>query len=445
MLDNRTFLISSFALVLLSAGVWFSRSHVAVAAAATAASGVTSTGSAPGASASAVVPAAQSVTVLPVQRRDVPVIVEAPGTVVPLQTVELRAQVSGVVREVLVREGQAVRRGEPLFQLDDRNERANLDKARAQLLRDRATLADLERQLQRARELRGQGFIAQSAADSSATQVEAQQALIRSDEAAVQSAEVALGFTRLTAPLSGRVGQIAVHPGSLVQPGGVALLTIHQIDPVGVSFPVPEAHLSPLLALAGISSPGPAAAVGKPRSGAAATELAVLLPLGGERRRGEAPHSLPGRLVFVDNAVDTASGTILVKGSLANPRQQLWPGQYVSVRLTLRTLEQAQVIPQAAVIQRGAERSVYVVAPDGSARPKVVQLRQSLGELIAVEGLDDGDRVVVEGKQNLRPGTPLRIAVPASAGAASGGTAGGTAGGATAASAAASASRGASR
>ena len=167
----------------------------------------------------------------------------------------------------------------------------------------------------------------------------------------------------------------------------------------------------------------------------------MLLPLGGERRRGEAPHSLPGRLVFVVNAVDTASGTILVKGSLANPRQQLWPGQYVSVRLTLRTLEQAQVIPQAAVIQRGAERSVYVVAPDGSARPKVVQLRQSLGELIAVEGLDDGDRVVVEGKQNLRPGTPLRIAVPASAGAASGGTAGG----ATAASAAASASRGASR
>ena len=115
-------------------------------------------------------PSAPAVPVCPratVQRRDVPVIVEAPGTVVPLQTVELRAQVSGVVREVLVREGQAVRRGEPLFQLDDRNERANLDKARAQLLRDRATLADLERQLQRARELRGQGFIAQSAADSS--------------------------------------------------------------------------------------------------------------------------------------------------------------------------------------------------------------------------------------------------------------------------------------
>lgn len=101
-----------------------------------------------------------------------------------------------------------------------RNERANLDKARAQLLRDRATLADLERQLQRARELRGQGFIAQSAADSSATQVEAQQALIRLDEAAVQSAEVALGFTRLTAPLSGRVGQIAVRPAAWSSPAG---------------------------------------------------------------------------------------------------------------------------------------------------------------------------------------------------------------------------------
>jgi RND family efflux transporter MFP subunit len=227
------------------------------------------------------------------------------------------------------------------------------------------------------------------------------------------------------------VGQVAVNPGSLVQPSGAALLTIHQIDPIGVSFQVPEAQLPALLALAGISSPTPAAlaaggarasaatataSAGKSKPPAAQAELSVLVPSGGERRRGEALPSLPGRLVFVDNAVDTASGTIRVKGSVPNGQQQLWPGQYVSVRLTLRTLKDAHVIPQVAVVQRGAERSVYVVATDGTARARPVQLRQPLGELVAVEGLDDGDRVVVEGKQNLRPGTPLRIVPPPAAG-----------------------------
>lgn len=433
---QKTVLISGVAVAILSVALWYSRTTTNTTAPTTertvertteraAERGTASAVAASGAAAATAAPA-QSVTVEQVQRRDMPVSVEVPGTVVALQTVELRAQVSGVVREVLVQEGEAVRRGQPLFQLDDRNERANLDKARAQLLRDRSTLADLERQLLRSQELRSQGFIAQSAADSSATQVEAQQALIRSGEAAVQAAEVALSLTRLSAPLSGRVGQVAVNPGSLVQPGGAALLTIHQIDPIGVAFQVPETHLPALLALAGISSAGQQglAAPGSPstaRKQGAATlpaELAVLLPGGGERRRGELLPTLPGRLVFVDNAVDTASGTIRVKGRVANPNRQLWPGQYVSVRLTLRTLQDALVIPQAAVIHRGAERSVYVVAADGSARPKVVQQRQAQGELVAVEGLDDGDRVVVEGKQNLRPGTPLRIvAAPAARGA----------------------------
>lgn len=373
---------------------------------------------------------AQVVSVHTVQRRDVPVNVEVAGTVVPLQSVELRAQISAVVRDISVREGQFVRRGDLLFTLDDRNERANLDKARAQLLRDRSTLADLARQWQRAQELRAQNFIAQSAADSAQTQFEAQQALLRSDEAAVQAAEVALGYTTLRAPQAGRVGLVAVHPGSLVQPGGAALLTINQIDPIGVAFNVPEAQLGALLAAAGITAPRPpasggsAAAAGsappaRPPAAGEPASLTVLLPAGGERRRGEPAPALTGRLSFVDNAVDTPSGTIRAKGTVPNAQQQLWPGQYVSVRLNLRTLKDVSVLPQAALIPRGAERFVYVVAADDTVQQRTVQLRQPLGDLVAVEGVSEGERVVVEGKQNLRPGGAVRIAAPPAGKAAS--------------------------
>jgi multidrug efflux pump subunit AcrA (membrane-fusion protein) len=378
--------------------------------------------------------APQSVSVFVVQRRDAPVNVEVAGTVVPLATVELRPQISSTVLKVAVKEGQPVRKGDLLFVLDDRNERANLDKARAQLQRDRATLADYERQFKRAQELRAQNFIAQSALDASQTQFDAQQALVRTDEAAVQAAEVALSYTTLRAPMDGRCGVVTVNPGSLVQPGGAALVTINQIDPIGVAFTVPEAQLPALLAAAGITSasapsapvggtgavvraassaPAKAAsAAGKSPGAAPAPTLSVLLPSGGERRRGEPAPSLPGRLTFVDNAVDTGTGTIRAKGTLPNGQQQLWPGQYVSVRLTLRTLANALVVPQAAIIQRGPERTVYVVGADDTVQARAVQIRQPLGELVAVDGLNDGERVVVEGKQNLRPGGAVRIAAP---------------------------------
>ncbi len=408
-------------LVIAAGGGWW-----AVRGGAGSAGGSAEAAKASGAGASAAVTPPQVVNVYTVQRRDVPVRVEVAGTVVPLQSVEVRPQLSSTVREVAVKEGQALRRGDLLFTLDDRNERANVEKARAQLLRDRTTLADLERQVRRAQELRGQNFIALSALDSAQTQFEAQQALLKSDEAALQAAEVALSNTVIRAPQAGRAGLVNVNPGSLVQPGGTALLTINQIDPIGVSFNVPEAQLGGLLAAAGITAPVPA------------SELAVLLTSGGERRRGEPAPSLAGRLTFVDNAVDTTSGTIRAKGTVPNAQQQLWPGQYVSVRLTLRTLKDAVVLPQAAIIQRGAERTVYVVGADDRVQARSVQIRQPLGELVAIEGVDEGERVVVEGKQNLRPGGAVRIAAaPAGKGAS------GAAGAADAAGAASAAAAGA--
>ncbi|MBQ0945706.1 efflux RND transporter periplasmic adaptor subunit [Ideonella sp. 4Y16] len=354
---------------------------------------------------------AQVVSLATVQRRDMPVSVEAAGTVVPLNTVELRPQISSTVRQVVVKEGQMVRQGELLFRFDDRTEQANLDKARAQLARDQATLADLERQWKRAQELRAQNFISQGAADTVQANLEAQRAAVVADQAAVKAGEVAVSYATLRAPLSGRIGLVNVYPGSLVSPtGATALATIAQIDPIGVSFTLPEAQLGALLR------------GGDEGRGAQGAKLQVLLPAaGGGRGPNAAPReALEGTVSVIDNAVDTSTGSIRVKGALANPKQLLWPGQYVTVKLTLRTIKDAAVLPVVALVQRGQERLVYVVGADMAAELRPVQLRYSSGEWAVVEGVQPGERVVVEGKQNLRPGGLVREAPAGPAKAASG-------------------------
>lgn len=379
---------------------------------------------------------AQTVTVFTVQQKDVPVTIEATGTVVPLNTVELRPQVSTTVRSIAIREGQFVKKGDLLFSFDDRADQANAEKARATLLRDRATLADLERQWKRSQELRAQNFISQGAADTVLAQVEAQRALVVADEAAVRAADVSTSYGSLRAPLSGRTGAIAVNPGSLVQPSGAALVTISQMDPINVSFQIPEAQLGALLR------------GGEEGKGAKGAGVSVLLPPSGPGRN--APReSLNGTVSFIDNAVDVTSGTIKVKGEVPNPKQLLWPGQYVTVKMTLRTLKDASVVPQAALIIRGQERQVYVVNAKGEAEMRPVQQRFNAGEFVAVEGVSPGEQVVVDGKQNLRPGTPVKVAA-AKAGKGASGAAGGASGAASggandAAASAATAASGASR
>lgn len=350
---------------------------------------------------------AQTVGVYQVQRRDVPVQVEASGTVAALQSVDIRAQTSSLVREVLIKDGDSVRKGQLLFRFDDRADRANVERARAQLARDRASLADAERQYQRAQELRAQNFIAPSALDSSLAAVEAQRAAVQADLAALQSAELSLGYNELRAPMAGRAGAISVHPGSLVQGGSASalpLVSLAQIDPIGVSFNLPETQLAALLA-ATRSQPG--------QQGAPAALQAQLLRPGAQGAAtgagaGPETEALRGRLDFVDNLVDASTGTIKVRAAFDNERQSLWPGQYVRIRMTLSTLKDALVLPQAALILRGNERSVYRVDSEGRAQLRTVQLRYSFGEMAVVEGLEAGDTVVVDGKQNLRPGTPVK-------------------------------------
>jgi RND family efflux transporter MFP subunit len=349
-------------------------------------------------------PVAQTVTVVRAQARDVPVTVEATGTVVSLNTVDIRPQVSSVVRQVAITEGQFVRQGDLLFSFDDRTARADLEKARAQRLKDRATLADAERQYKRSVELREQNFIAQSAVDTVLANLEAQRAAVASDEAAVHASEVALSYNQIRSPLAGRAGAVAVYPGTLVAPGNVApLVTISQIDPIGVSFTVPESQLGSLLQAASADARA-SVTVRVPGAAAAASSAAGA---GG----------VVGQISFVDNQVDAQSGTIRVKGQFANAQHQLWPGQYVTASMTLRTLSAATVVPQTALILgANQQRTLYVVDDANTAQPRAVRVRYNFGEFAVVDGVKPGERVVTDGKQNLRPGTTVREAAAPSAG-----------------------------
>jgi len=369
----------------------------------------------------------QTVGVVIAQRQDVPVRVEASGSVVSLNSVDIRAQVASTVREVLIKDGQTLKKGQLLFRFDARGDRTNLDKAHAQLARDRATLADLERQYQRSLDLRAQNFIAQSAADTVQSQVEAQRALLQSDEAALQSAQVSLSYDEIRSPLNGRAGAVNVQVGSLVVANATAapLVNIAQMNPIGVSFTLPETQLAALLQALNHKDKAP-------------LEAQIVLPGNGQGGARATDVPLKGKVIFVDNAVDAATGSIRVKAEFDNATGTLWPGQYVRMRLILRNIPNALVVPQAALILRGTERSVYVVSEDKTVRLAPVQVRYPFGEMVVVEGLQAGDKVVIDGKQNLRPGATVRD-VPANLESAGGARRGG------AASAASQADAGASR
>lgn len=326
-----------------------------------------------------------TVNVVTANKQDVPVELEASGTVVALNTVELRPQTTSLLKGVHIKEGQFVRSGELLFTLDDRNDRANLDKAHAQLARDQAALSDLERQYKRSQELVAQKFISQGASDTLQTQVEAQQALLKSDQAAVQLAKIAISNGSIFAPMAGRVGAINVASGSLVQPSST-LVSLTQINPISVSFSVPEASLQSLL--------------GAHRRGTVVVTAT----------HANADTKLAGKLSFIDNAVDPVAGTIRVKAQFDNSDTALWPGQYVNTKITVSTLKEAVVVPLAALVTATSGKLVYAMQEDKTARPFPVGLLYSFGASVVVSGLQGGEKIIVEGKQNLRSGSKVQEA-----------------------------------
>jgi RND family efflux transporter MFP subunit len=331
------------------------------------------------------------VNVVDPQRRDVPIVQQANGTVTPIRTVDLHPQITATIRAVHIKEGQFVKQGELMFSLDDRADRANLDKARAQVERDRAQLADLERQVKRSQDLFAQHFLAQSAVDTLRAQADQARATLQADVAATRASDVTTSYNAIRAPMSGRVGGIGVYPGSLVQPA-TSLTTITQLDPITVAFTLPEASLPALLA---------AHKRGK-------VEVQAL------PGAGQAP--VTGLLSFIDNTVDPQSGTIRVKAEFANRDTTLWPGQYVNTQVTVRTIRDAVVIPQDAIVTNAQGTFVYVLDKD-QARLVPVQRLYGTGLDAAVSGLSGSEKVVTEGKQNVRPGGKVRLAAAGAAGA----------------------------
>lgn len=327
---------------------------------------------------------AQTVTVSTVlaQKRDMPVLLKTTGTVTALTSVDVRPQMNSVVSHVHIHDGQFVKAGELLFTLDARTEEANVAKARAQLAKDQAALADAQRQLTRAQQLLSQNFISQGALDTNLAQVDSQKAVVAADQAAIDAARVALSYARVVAPSAGRVGAINVFAGSAVQANVTPLVTVTQLDPIAVAFSLPQRNLPD--ALAALKDGG--AAVSATLSDRAGT--------------------FTGRLKFVDNAVDASSGSVKVRAVFDNKDSKLWPGAFVEVAQTVNTLKDAVVIPQAAIVQNARGAVVYL-AENGKAAQKPVQVLFAQGMDAAVSGIKAGDAVVLDGKQNLRPGTPL--------------------------------------
>lgn len=331
---------------------------------------------------------AVSVVTARAESRDVPVRLKANGNVTALQTVDMRAQVTSTVRQVHIREGQDVTAGQLLISLDSRADDANIRKAEAQVEKDKADLGTAKRNLDRNEDLFRQKFIAQAALDTAQNSVDTLTAQLGVDNAALEASRVARAYDEIRASFAGRTGTIGVRDGSLVQPGsgttpGAVLVTVTQIDPIAVAFTIPEREL-----------PGLQAAL---RAGGVAATVA---PQDGGGK-------LSGKITFVDNAVDMATGTIKVKAEFANPKGRLWPGQYLTVELAPRTIANATVVPAQAVQTGPENRFVYVVGADNKVVVKPVKLAYVDEGIAVVDGVDAGARVVVEGAQNLRPGSAV--------------------------------------
>jgi RND family efflux transporter MFP subunit len=324
------------------------------------------------------------------ESRDVPVRLIANGTVTPLQSVDVRAQVTSTVREVHIREGQNVKSGDLLFSLDSRSDEANLRKALAQVEKDKADLATNERNLVRQQDLMKQKFISAAALDTAQNQVDTLKGQLAIDQAAAEAARVALAYDQIRAPFAGRTGIINVRAGSLVTPSANSstttappLVTITQIDPIQVAFTLPEKELP---ALQAALARGAVAVEATPQAG------------------GE---TLKGKVVFVDNSVDTTTGTIRVKAEFGNGQGRLWPGMYTTVQLSARTLPNATVVPAQAVQTGPDSRFIYVVGDDRKVQQKSVKLAYVESGFAVVDGIQPGARVIVEGAQNVRPGTAV--------------------------------------
>jgi multidrug efflux system membrane fusion protein len=324
----------------------------------------------------------------PVAVKGSPIEVQAVGRITSTRSVAIRAQVSGQLLTAHFTEGQAVRQGDLLLELDRRPFEAALAEARAALAGNVARAENARAEAARAEELVRQEFVTRQEADAARSGGVAADATVAGSRAAVQRAELNLAYASLRAPCAGRTGRILVHPGNLVAAGVQDLVTIEQTRPVMATFSLPERHLAAL------------------RAAGSAAAARVQPASGGPEARGP--------VVFIDNAVDPSTGTILVRARLGNDDEALWPGQVVQVSLQLGDRPDALVVPAAAVAQGQAGDQVWVVK-DGAAELRPVTVLQAGDQEVVVgKGLAAGEVVVIEGQLKLTPGARVQVGEGAS-------------------------------
>jgi multidrug efflux system membrane fusion protein len=370
--------------------------------------------------------------------------------VTPIQSAAVAAQVDGIITKVFFDEGQEVTRGQPLFQIDERPYVNAYEQALATLARDSATAANAKKQVTRYAQLVEQRYVTKEEGDQLEATSASSDATVRADRAAAANAKFNLENATIRAPISGKTGSLLIRVGNLVHANGATpLVTINQVRPIMVRFAVPAAQL-PLILQYGAHGGLPVSAIpggsanansADSSTGAPVDAPAQLTPAGGStmKQQGGAADDPPpsissmvaapavGTLSFIDNAVDTTTGTVTLKATFPNTDGSLWAGQFASTTLRLFIEQNALVVPTQAVVT--GQRGTYVYVVDGdTAKQRPVSIERTAGGIaIVASGLSDGARVVTDGQSRLTPGARVLVRSPNDS--AGGGAAAGQVGG----------------